>query len=240
MGGAPPPPLDFAPEGSEKTGFFGPEDRSPRGGVGVAEHHYGESVRARSRLGGSECAGVARGDTPETGPKPGPSQPGRPRGASPGTRVWIGGGGPEARQTRPTVTGQGPSRGAPRTPPTQVSPGTAPPGVPRALPRTPDPGPGGHPPDPPEVGACPAPRRPTSWGPGLHRADRRGGAPDPRRTRHPEPIRPHADVQSPGGVGAPAHFRPVLGPDCSVPSRLPRPRSGGGTPRTPRRWASRW
>ena len=196
MGGAPPPPLDFAPEGSEKTGFFGPEDRSPKRGAWVAEHHYGESVRARSRLGGSECAGVARGDTPETGPKPAPSQPGRPRGASPGTRVWIGGGGPEARQTRPTVTGQGPSRGAPRTPHPGLPRNGPPPGPTRSAPCppvTPDPGPGGHPPDPPEVGACPAPRRPISWGPGSHRADRRGGssgpAPDAKPSADPPPRR---------------------------------------------------
>ena len=34
MGGAPPPPLDFAPQGVKKTQFLTPEDQSPEGGVG--------------------------------------------------------------------------------------------------------------------------------------------------------------------------------------------------------------
>ena len=239
MGGAPPPPLDFAPEGSEKTGFFGPEDRSPRGGVGVAEHHYGESVRARSRLGGSECAGVARGDTPETGPKPGPSQPGRPRGASPGTRVWIGGGGPEARQTRPTVTGQGPSRGAPRTPPPRSPPG-------RPHPECPVPSRG-----PPTLDRGDTPRTPRRWEPALPPDGRLPGVQVStglivegalrtragRDTRSRSAPTPMFRVQ--GGWVPPPTSVPIWD---SVPRALPSPPTSvrGGTPRTPRRWASRW
>ena len=50
MGGAPPPPLGFAPQAGRKAHFFWParparpnaEDQAPQGDEGDAPHHWGQ------------------------------------------------------------------------------------------------------------------------------------------------------------------------------------------------------